>query len=474
MQSLRASAGLARAAFGRSAAHRPIFEELKGIFAEETSKTMAEMKDLKAKYGDQVLSGATVGAAYEGMRGVTAMTYEPSLLDPQEGIRFRGLSIPECQEQLPKRGTQMTPEAMTWLLMTGRVPTQAQADAMSEEFYLRLTENSAIMKECEAAVDALPKDLHPMSQFAAALLVLQKDSKMAEAYNKGVHKKTLWEYSLDDALNAIARCIAPAAQIYRRTFHDGVVPAPVAGNDWSANFGHMMGFSNQEFHDCLRMYLCIHTDHEGGNVSAHTAVLVSSALSDPYRAFSAAMCGLAGPLHGLANQEVLNFLLEFKAQYDAADPQPKNEQEKRDLFAKLVKDTLKAGRVVPGYGHAVLRKTDPRYEAQRQFALQHMPNDALFHQVSMGYDIIPPILEATGKVKNPWPNVDAHSGVLLQHYGLTEQDFYTVLFGVARGIGVLSAAAWDRAMLKPLERPKSITTEALIKQAKAQNWQPKA
>lgn len=474
MQSLRASAGLCRTALGRSASHRPIFEELKQVFQEETTKTMADMKDLKAKYGDEVLSKSTLGASYEGMRGITCMTYEPSLLDPQEGIRFRGLSIPECQEQLPKRGTQMTPEAMTWLLMTGRVPTQAQADALSEEFYIRLTENQAIMKEVETAIDAMPKDLHPMSQFAAALLVMQKDSKMAEAYNKGVHKKTLWEYSLDDALNAVARSIAPAAQIYRRTFHDGKVAPPVKSNDWSANFGHMMGFSDAEFFDCLRMYMCIHTDHEGGNVSAHTAVLVSSALSDPYRAFSASMCGLAGPLHGLANQEVLNFLLAFKAEYDKAEPKPANEAEEKELFAKLVKDTLKAGRVIPGYGHAVLRKTDPRYEAQRLFALQHMPNDPLFKQVAMGYDIIPPILEATGKVKNPWPNVDAHSGVLLQHYGLTEQDFYTVLFGVSRGIGVLSAAAWDRAMLKPLERPKSITTEALIKQAAKEGWTPKA
>ena len=148
------------------------------------------------------------------------------------------------------------------------------------------------------------------------------------------------------------------------------------------------------------------SDHEGGNVSAHTNHLVGSALSDPYLSFCAAMCGLAGPLHGLANQEVLVFLQKVvdSIGLDATDDQMKD----------FIWGLLKSGQVVPGYGHAVLRKTDPRYTCQREFALKHLPDDKLFKLVSQLYMLVPPILLETGKVKNPWPNVDAHSGVLLQ------------------------------------------------------------
>ena len=98
---------------------------------------------------------------------------------------------------------------------------------------------------------------------------------------------------------------------------------------------------------------------------------------------------------------------------------------------------LKSGQVVPGYGHAVLRKTDPRYTCQRAFALKHLPDDPLFKLVGQMYNLVPPILLETGKVKNPWPNVDAHSGVLLQYYGMKEMNYYTVLFGISRALGKL-------------------------------------
>ncbi|VDM49899.1 unnamed protein product [Toxocara canis] len=121
--------------------------------------------------------------------------------------------------------------------------------------------------------------------------------------------------------------------------------------------------------------------------------------------------------------------------------------------------------VVPGYGHAVLRKTDPRYVCQREFALKHLPNDEMFRLVSTLYKVTPDILLKQGKAKNPWPNVDAHSGVLLQHFGLTEMAFYTVLFGVSRAMGCLSQMIWSRAMGLPIERPKSHSTDGLIKLA---------
>lgn len=132
----------------------------------------------------------------------------------------------------------------------------------------------------------------------------------------------------------------------------------------------MLGFDDQQFVELMRLYLSIHTDHEGGNVSAHTTHLVGSALSDPYLSFAAGINGLAGPLHGLANQEVLVWLQKLRAKL--------GDNPSDDQLKEFIWNTLKSGQVVPGYGHAVLRKTDPRYTCQREFALKHLPNDSLF------------------------------------------------------------------------------------------------
>ena len=265
-------------------------------------------------------------------------------------------------------------------------------------------------------------------------------------------KNEYWDPTYEDTMNLLARLPSLAAYIYRRSYKDGVVPAAKPELDWAGNFAHMLGYDDKMFRELMRLYLTIHADHEGGNVSAHTTHLVGSALSDAYYSLSAGMDGLAGPLHGLANQEVLRWIIELQQKLGGGVPS-------KDQIVKALWDTLNSGQVVPGYGHAVLRKTDPRYMAQREFALKHLPKDELFQVVSMIYEVAPDILMEHGKAKNPWPNVDAHSGVLLVHYGMHEYDFYTVLFGVSRAMGVLASLIWDRALGLPLERPKSVTTE---------------
>lgn len=294
-----------------------------------------------------------------------------------------------------------------------------------------------------------------MTQFCAAVLSLQPGSRFAKAYAAGLHKSRYWEPFYEDSLDLIAKLPSIAAAIYRRTYHGEETGLPAnPALDWAANLAHMMGHGDAAPKlELMRLYQTIHADHEGGNVSAHATHLVGSALSDPYLSFTAGMTGLAGPLHGLANQEVLTWLLGVRKELGDA---PTQEQ-----LRAFVQATLKSGRVVPGYGHAVLRKTDPRYACQREFALKHLPEDPLFRLVSDLYEVVPPVLLATGKVKNPWPNVDAHSGVLLQHYGITEASFYTVLFGVSRALGVLSQGVWSRALGLPIERPKSLTSAAL-------------
>jgi citrate synthase len=243
-----------------------------------------------------------------------------------------------------------------------------------------------------------------------------------------------------------------AAYVYRRKYHGGKAIPPSAELDWAANFAHMLGIESKGFLELMRLYMTIHADHEGGNVSAHTSHLVGSALSDPYLSFAAAMTGLAGPLHGLANQEVIKWIFEMQKTLGTESPS-------KEQIETYVKKTLADGKVVPGYGHAVLRKTDPRFTAQAEFAKKHMPSDALVNIVWRIYETVPPILQSLGKIKNPWPNVDAHSGALLVHYGMKEYEFYTVLFGVSRALGVQAAQIWSRALGFPLERPKSVTVQ---------------
>eukprot|EP01113_Clastostelium_recurvatum_P045400 TRINITY_DN779_c0_g1_i2.p1 TRINITY_DN779_c0_g1~~TRINITY_DN779_c0_g1_i2.p1 ORF type:complete len:466 (-),score=163.36 TRINITY_DN779_c0_g1_i2:169-1566(-) len=423
---------------------------LKERLAQLIPAKVEQIEKLKKEHGEKILGTCTISQAYGGVRDVKCLVTETSLLDAQEGIRFRGLTIPEMQEKLPKAegGSEPLPEGLLWLLLTGEVPTKTQITELTAD----LNRRASVPKHVLDMLKNFPKTLHPMSQLAAASLALQESSKFAKAYHDGVAKGKYWEATLEDSLDLIAKLPTIAAHIYRNTYKDGKVPAIDPKLDWSANFARMLGYNTPKFDELMRLYLTIHSDHEGGNVSAHTTHLVGSALSDPYLSFAAGMCGLAGPLHGLANQEVLSWTLDLQKKLG-------NKEVSNDKLAEVVWEGLNAGRVVPGFGHAVLRKTDPRYTSQREFALKHLPTDPLFKLVSQIYDVVPGVLTKHGKTKNPWPNVDAHSGVLLMHFGMQEHGYYTVLFGVSRALGVLSSLVWDRATKHPIERPKSVTSD---------------
>ncbi|KAI9329375.1 citrate synthase-like protein [Zopfochytrium polystomum] len=446
-----ARSAIARRAFSSSSvAAKP--QSLKERVRELVPIKQAEVAEIRKKYGSKVLGETTVDMAYGGMRGIKGLIWETSVLDAEEGIRFRNYTIPECQSLLPtaEGGSEPLPEGLFWLLMTGEIPTTEQVRALSADWAAR----SAIPSYVEDILDRCPPTLHPMSQFSLAVTALQHESSFAKAYQNGVPKSQYWDYAFEDASDLIAKLPLIAARIYRNVFKDGKLPAAIDPKlDYSANFSKLLGYEDPNFVELMRLYLTIHSDHEGGNVSAHTTHLVGSALSDPYLSFAAGLNGLAGPLHGLANQEVLRWILKMQADV-GANP---TDADIKDYIWK----TLKSGQVVPGYGHAVLRKTDPRYACQREFALKHLPDYPMFKLVSQLYNIAPGVLTEHGKTKNPWPNVDAHSGVLLQYYGFTEQEYYTVLFGVSRALGVMSGLVWARALGFPIERPKSYSTQAI-------------
>lgn len=410
---------------------------------------------LLKQYGDVKLGEVSIGQAIGGMRGVKSLVTDISYLDPNEGIRYRGKTLPEVFEMLPKQEGKEYPyvEGLWFFLLTGDVPTQAEVNEVVEEFKKRREVPKYVFDLLEAA----PKDSHPMALFSMAVVAMQRESKFFAQYNKGLDKMTAWEPMLEDATDILARIPGIAAYIYRMKYKNGEHFKDDNSLDMAGNFAHLMGFP-EPYDDVARMYFIVHADHESGNVSAHATHLVASALSDGYYSISAMLNGLAGPLHGLANQEVLRWIQGVKEKMG-------NKVPTEDEMKKFVWDTLNSGQVIPGYGHAVLRKTDPRYTIQREFCEKHLADDELFAYVDVLYKVVPDILREQGKAKNPWPNVDAQSGVVQWFYGLREYDFYTVLFGVGRSIGTLANITWDRALGYPIERPKSLTTEMVEKVA---------
>lgn len=433
---------------------------IKERFKAKTDAANTEIKELLKENGNKVIGEVTLAQVYQGMRGITGLVSETSLLDSQEGIRFRGYSIPELQQKLPKvkDGTEPLPEGLFYLMLVGELPNEEDAAHVTSVWQRR----SHVPNHVFATIDALPLTTHPMTMFTVGIMALQTESNFAKEYAKGLNKKDYWSATYDDAMDLIARLPRIAAYIYRRKYKNNQHINPNGLLDWAGNFAHMMGFEDETFKELMRLYMTIHADHEGGNVSAHTVHLVGSALSDPFLSLAAGMNGLAGPLHGLANQEVIKWIFELRENL-------KTELPTKDQIAEYVKKTLGEGKVVPGYGHAVLRKTDPRFTAQMEFGKKHMADDPLVQTIWNVYDTVPPILQSLGKIKNPWPNVDAHSGALLVHYGLVEYEFYTVLFGVSRALGVLASLCWDRALGFPLERPKSVTTELVKKWLKGED-----
>lgn len=425
---------------------------LKEVLRKKIEEHRPRTTRLVKEYGDVKAGDVTISQVIGGMRGIKCLTTDISYLDPYEGIRFRGKTIPETFAELPKPPGKEYPyvEAFWYFLLTGEIPSDNDTKEIVEEFKQRRQVPEYVFD----LLRAMPRDTHPMTMFSAAIVSMQRESIFAKNYKEGnFNKFTCWEDMYEDSTDLLAKLPVIAAYIYRMKYK-GDTPIPSNPElDFGGDFANMMGIGHP-YDEVARMYFILHSDHESGNVSAHTTHLVASALSDAYYALSAGINGLAGPLHGLANQEVLGWVQDFMEKLGGEVPT-------YERLEQALWDTLNSGQVVPGYGHAVLRKTDPRYTSQREFCQKHLPDYPLFKLVSMIYEVAPKVLEEHGKAKNPYPNVDAHSGVIQWYYGLVEYDFYTVLFGVGRAIGVLANITWDRALGYAIERPKSITTDML-------------
>jgi len=404
-----------------------------------------EIKQLVAEKGDQKISDVTVAQAYSGLRGIKAFVCDTSSVSADKGLIIRGIPLLEI--------THISPEEVFFLLLSGRLPNEDELVDLKKDFSSHLHVPDYVWK----VLGEMPDDAHPMTLFNTGILAMQGESVFRKRYDDGMPKTEFWEAILEDGIRLLAKLPALGAGIYRMRFNKGDRISPDINKDWAGNFVHMIGLPDEtgDFHKLMQLYFMLHCDHEGGNVSAFASHTVASALSDPYYAVSAGLNGLAGPLHGLANQECLKFVLSVRDDFKGVPS--------KDELKQYCWDRLNSGRVIPGYGHAVLRCPDPRFSAFIDFGKKNIKDDDVFAIVDRLFEVVPGVLQDHGKAKNPWPNVDAASGSLLYYYGLKEFNYYTVLFSISRTMGMISQMVWERALGIPITRPKSVTT-AWIKQ----------
>ena len=418
---------------------------LKQELRKQIPRVQNEIKQLIIDKGDEKISDVTVTQAFSGLRGIKAFVCDTSSVSADKGLIIRGIPLLEI--------THILPEEVFFLLLTSRLPSKDELTDLKKDFSSHLEVPDYVWR----VLSEMPDDAHPMTLFNTGILAMQNESVFRKKYDAGMSKTEFWEAILEDGIQLLAKLPTLGAGIYRMRFKKGDRIAPDSNKDWAGNFVHMIGLPDDtgDFHKLMQLYFMLHCDHEGGNVSAFASHTVASALSDPYYAVTAGLNGLAGPLHGLANQECLKFVLSVRDEFGGV---PSEEELKKYCWERL-----NNGRVIPGYGHAVLRCPDPRFTAFIKFGQEHIKDDDVFSIVDRLFNVVPDVLQEQGKAKNPWPNVDAASGSLLYYYGLREFNFYTVLFSISRTMGMISQMVWERALGIPITRPKSVTTDWIRK-----------
>jgi citrate synthase len=422
-------------------------------------KWRAERAKLLKEKGQKVISEVTVAQTFGGMRGVKGMICDTSVVDPNKGLFIRDHFLLDIMD--------LWPEQTFVLLLTGEIH-ERESDLI-RSFRAEIDKRAWLPGYVYNVLEAMPDDSHPMCMLDTGILVLQRESTFRKMYDKGMRKEDYWKATLDDSLNLLAKIPMLAAAVYRLRYKKGDYIRWTSGLDYGGNFANMLGIPDPhgQFAELMRLYLHFHCDHEGGNVSANTCHTVGSALSDPYYSVSAGLNGLAGPLHGLANQECLRWVLDTIELFRGVP----NEEEIEAYAFK----TLRSGQVIPGYGHAVLRVADPRFIGFNRFGKKYIPEDPVFLTVDRVFNVVPKVLqrfseervkEGKAPIANFYPNVDAGSGALLYHYDMTEFEYYTVLFSVSRAMGMLAQLIWNRAVGTAITRPKSVSMKWLAENVK--------
>ena len=233
-------------------------EVLKERFKAKSDAVATEIRDIIKEHGNRRIGEVTLSQIYQGMRGMTGLVTETSLLDANEGIRFRGYSIPELQQKLPKvkDGSEPLPEGLFYLMLIGELPTEDDVHRVTSILQRR----SHVPNHVFDTIEALPLNAHPMTQFVVAIMALQTESSFQKKYAAGMSKKDYWSAAFDDSMDLLARLPRIAAYIYRRKYKNGDHIQPNGLLDWAGNFAHMMGFEDESFKELMRLYMTIHAD----------------------------------------------------------------------------------------------------------------------------------------------------------------------------------------------------------------------
>lgn len=377
---------------------------------------------------NEVLLPITEKHLNTGLRGIPVGTCRTSKVDPVKGVSYVGYPIAELAFK--------DPEAVVHLLLERALPTPEQLTFFKADLRARSGVNPKIIE----TLRSLPAEGHPMEWLETGLILLGMTSKSGDI--------------LEDARNVIAWAPELVAAIFRLRsgWGDPIPSRPELG--LIENFVHMLGVPGGDTDRLVRMlrvFYILHLDHGGGNLSTFTGKAVASARTDIFSSLAAAMCGLYGPLHGRANQDGLAFVRRV----GSSDP------ERVEAF---VRGELADGGKIFGFGHAVLRAEDPRATIQYELGEVLCPDDPLFATARTLRTVGVKVLQEIEKVSNPFPNVDAVSGSLLNASGLTDPNYYTVLFGLSRITGIAAQIVDERLRLRdgrgvPIYRPKYIAED---------------
>jgi len=375
-----------------------------------------------------VLMEITAGHLNTGLRGYPVGTCRTSRVDPQEGVSYVGYSVKEL--------AYLDPEAVVFLLHNKHLPSDGELAAFKSDLASRSKLDPRVLE----LLAGLPRDGHPMEWLCSGLIFLGMTGRTGD-----------WR---EDALNMIARSPELIAAIFRiRSGWGEPIPSePERG--LVENFVHMLGVPGADeaaLTSLLRTFYVLHMDHGGGNLSTFTGKAVASGLADIFASMSAAMAGLSGPRHGRANQDCLNFVRSV----GSSDPEE---------IERFIRDALANKKLIYGFGHAVLRAEDPRATIQYELGERICGSDPLFRTAKNMREVAVRVLSENPKVSNPYPNVDAVSGTLLNASGLTESDYYTVLFGFSRIVGITAQIVDERTRLRggrgvPIYRCKFVAEE---------------
>jgi citrate synthase len=377
---------------------------------------------------NEILMQITRAHLDTGLRGYPVGTVRTSRVDPWTGVSYVGYSMQDLAFKVP--------EAVVFLLFNKRLPSMDELVEFKQDIIAR----SEIDPKVFELLAALPKDGHPMEWLCAGLFYLGMTGKTGD-----------WK---EDALNLVARSPELIAAIFRirSGWGDPIPGKPELG--LVENFVHMLGVpggDEEKIAELLRSFYILHMDHGGGNLSTFAGKAVASGLADIFASMSAAMAGLYGPLHGRANQAGLKFVRKVGSS-DPAD------------IERFIRAELAGGGLIYGFGHAVLRSEDPRATIQYLLGERICPDDPLFRTAANMRKVAVKVLKENPKVANPYPNVDAVSGTLLNAVGLTDSDYYTVLFGWARIVGIAAQIVDERTILRggkgvPIYRSKFVAEQ---------------